>query len=121
MFLGLSLTSWLVILAAFAVITPIVGKQTAKISLAIKDPFNFQGDPSATLILFPNSMLNGFKRPADNCPINKMSEKKYIRWMMVGGVWGKFLLALFTFALFLFIFLAYYLILPLIKTLFSVK
>lgn len=94
MFLGLSLTTWLILLGVFATVTPIVGKQIAKDALKIKDSLQ---DPDLdqdflNFILFPNELLQNDKIVWHNAPVQKFAEEIYVRRMMAGGVWVKFLL-----------------------------
>lgn len=82
MFLGLSLTSWLVILGVFVLATPIVGKQVARDSLRIKD--SLRDHPNLTLFLFPIHYLDQDEKiEAGDC-VQKYETEKYIKIMMAG-------------------------------------
>jgi hypothetical protein len=89
MFLGISLTTWMILLGVFAIMTPIVGKQVAKDSLRVKDALIIE-DELKPFLLFPTDMLNGTVARGTS-PIQKLTEKQYIERMMWGGVWLKFL------------------------------
>lgn len=109
MFLGLSLTTWLILLGVFAIVTPIVGKQVAKDSLEVKNGLSSDGLVSP--ILFPADTLLGETKANPKTPIQTLTEKQYISRMMCGGVWTKFLsnllFAIFTFALIVIGFIIY--------------
>lgn len=119
MFLGLSLTTWLVIFGVFAIITPIVGKQIAQDSLELRNTFK-NYDPARALMLFPMSALDGYNRPNDDLPIVTMPEHRYIVWMMAGGIYVKFLLNLLILLLLLIGMFGVYFVLPITK-IFSAK
>lgn len=86
---GLSLTTWLILLGVFAVVTPIVGKQVAKDALKVKDSLQSPNDNS--VILFPGEHIGNLKKVGAKSPVQSLTEEKYIRRMMMGGVWAKFL------------------------------
>lgn len=80
---GLSLTTWLVILGVFAVVTPVVGKQVAKDSLRIKD--SLKDNPMLTLFLFPAHYVDHDESIGSKDPVQRYEAKRYIKGMMVGG------------------------------------
>jgi hypothetical protein len=90
MFLGLSLTTWMIILGAFVTITPIAGKQVAKDSLRVKD--DLKKNIFVARALFPMNTDDGREVVLNDCPVQYWSEETYTKLMMAGGVWWKFLL-----------------------------
>lgn len=99
---GLSLTTWLVILGVFAiVVTPIVGKQVAKEALKAKD--SLQNSHNDSLVLFPVEYLRNLEKVESKAFVQSLTEEKYIRRMMLGGVWAKFLFNISSFVSILFL------------------
>ncbi|MBU6415169.1 hypothetical protein KGQ34_02930 [Patescibacteria group bacterium] len=96
MFLGLSLTTWAWIIAVFIIITPIIGKQIAKDSLKMKDVIGNGDNHYVVWALFPLSMDDNLPKAMRDCPIQRWSQKKYIRQIMMGSVWIKFLFNVFS-------------------------
>lgn len=90
MFLGLSLTTWWILLGIFVVITPIVGKQIAKDALRIKNALSTGEYELTPFVLFPEDTLGGGAVHL-KAPIQMLTEEQYISRMMWGGVWMKFL------------------------------
>lgn len=102
MFLGLSLTTWLILLGVFAIVTPIVGKQIAKDSIRVKNSLQNPIHGLEAFLLFPNEALGNRQAVRPEAPVQELAEEKYIREMVTGGVWIKFL---FNFATMAFLFL----------------
>lgn len=99
MFLGLSLTMWLILLGVFVIVTPIVGKQIAKDSIRVKNSLQNPSYELEPFILFPNEWLENYQAVPPEAPVQELAEKKYIRRMMMGGIWVKFIFNFGTMAL----------------------
>lgn len=92
-FLGLSLTTWLVILGVFAIVTPIMGRQVAKDALRIKD--SLIDHHALTLFLFPLHYLDHDGYVEAKNSVQRLEPERYIKGMILGGglitLWSNFL------------------------------
>lgn len=117
-----SLPTWVLILAAFIIITPILGKQVAKDALRIKD--SLIDHPALTLFLFPLHYLDHDGYVEAKNSVQRLEPERYIKGMIMGGgltmLWANLLFLIF-FSLYSIIGLFVYFIGAFFRGIFSTK